>query len=845
MAALCGPEEAQASGGKKEKAPKEEGVRRQQCAWSGQLSKAGSARELAEIVREHGAGFDKMNLACALHRLARRAPFPAGAAEGAWAAVRLCVVRADVDGLKGYSAQGVANICWALARLGFRQASWTGVAEETAGPLGEEAEYAPPEGHSAGLAPGTDSATQEVAARVYRLAAGRACADLRWAAETGWSEVSTWTADWAGSGLWGGWKPQELANLCWALARAGSRAGGAAVRRLFGLVAQGALVSKWKGFSSQELVSVLSALSGAGLAPPPLIRRTLAKALKHLGMFQLQELCLVLLAAARTPDTTWAEVRPLMCAALAAAVEAKLEGYNPVDLANLAWALGAFQARRHEHEARGLKGQEGGEEDANAARTCDAFVAQTVAAARAKLDSWSPVEIASLVCSLSRLEVLDKGLVQKACKRWRAWLEEPAPPAGAAQPQAMANFALGAARLGHVDCELLAAFCRRLRAALRQGGGGWTGQNATNVLWAASCMLGLASAERERLEEKLDEAALAEMEGLGPRGLDELRELLRASLKTVFSARKGNVLALDGGRGLSILYLTHLALRASAVGRGGCEDREEWSPPPEVVTEWRAAYDRDAAGLTATELHAKRSGFHKSVCKALWKALPEVYPEGSRLCNEADREGLRVDVLVIPPCDLGCVAIEVDGPRHFVRLSAALEPASAAGCAKAQAPRLNGQSQLKHWLLRRLARVAPVSVAHHVWADHAKRRQALVDALRAGADEAAEAKAREGSQAPAEAQGPAEPQAPDEAASSGRKRKHAEADASDVARGGAGEAKAEAPDEADASDAARGGAGEAKQVVRAPARRGRKRKPERLPPGRRRAVLSPRTPGQP
>jgi len=685
-------------------APKRKGIQStpgsldQQRKWNAQVRRASSVSEVVFLVNQSSEWFDFMNVAGSLHGLARRAPFAPTDEAGAWQAIHRLLEHAANDALLGYGPQAIANICWAMAKVGMHV-----------------------------------STAEPVAVRVLGLAVRRAYEDFRQATLKAEAQAE---AAWDPS-LWGGWKPQEIANLCWALNRSCGPKASPDVRRLLGVLAQGALLAKWVGFSAQELTNTLASLCAFGLGPPLLVKRCLTKVQRHPDMFKPQEKCQVLHAATRA-GTPRPQLRPLLLAVLADASKSELRGFNCTDITNLTWALGARANMRDEFD-----------EERALLESCADFLLQAIVNVKEFWERWSPANIASFMYSLAKLGVVDLGLLRLAEEAWEAWLSpdtEESPPAGAVTPYTLSLVVRVCARVGHPAVGLQQLVCKRAHKALkatvaaRERGGEatdtqppWREMSVLNVLFSAACALAIADAKNE--EEGATERPSVEVAAV-------LAKALLAVLQSTLRAMELGILNVKSRQRLSLLYPVYsvLCCWGERAGGGGLG----WALAPEVLAVWRAAYAAPATGTAASSVdHRKFSELHREIGHALrFKVLPATLPEGWSLEDEAECEGLSVDLLTTSKTSGVRVAIEADGPFHFVCQVRQLRSSVASGKAPVSGWLLNGQSRMKHYLLRRLAGVSPVSVSKFAWkaCEGDEQRESLLAELIRGAAAAAPAK---------------------------------------------------------------------------------------------------------
>merc|ERR1712048_224046 len=99
---------------------------------------------------------------------------------------------------------------------------------------------------------------------------------------------------------------------------------------------------------------------------------------------------------------------------------------------------------------------------------------------------------------------------------------------------------------------------------------------------------------------------------------------------------------------------------------------------------------------------------HKTVGESLQNPdFIDLFPKGLSVKHEVDVEGLQVDIVAKPRGTKMRLAIEVDGPFHFIKPVNLLD--------KSPTSLLDGRSRLKHWLLEHYAGTKVVSVAFHEW----------------------------------------------------------------------------------------------------------------------------------
>lgn len=638
----------------------------QQRKWNAQVRRAASVGDMAELIQSSCAWFDPVNVSGSLNCLAKRAPFAASDATAAWAAISCCVERAANDGLVGYGAQAIANICWSMAKVGLQV-----------------------------------QLAQPSVRKVFSLAVRRVLEDIHgavvWLRKESFKE-DAWTAD-----CWGGWKPQEIANFCWALMRSCGAKASPDIRRFLGVVAQGATLAKWVGFSSQELANTLSGLCAFGLAPPLLVQRCLAKVQKYPKMFKPQEMCQVLNAATRS-NIPREKLRPLLAATLKDAAAVDFRGFITVDLANLTWALGAVRmaSGKFYHIEEEL------------VEDCADFIMKVITNAKESLEAWRPNELASLLYSLSRLGLVDIGLFRLACESWQTWLSNPEAeetPPGALSSATLANVVLACARVGYADAELQLSVCQRARSAVRSGEGDcpWSVSSILNTLWSGACTLAMSDSR----EAAAGSAPAAE-------SVSALAKGLLALLRTVWKAIEQGSMQFRGKARIAVFHVVYAVLHSWGKRTGGID----WEPPPEVLSQWRSAYTWPS----------QESEFQNSVGAILREAVvPELFPKGSKQEDEVDVGGFFADIVITPPDGTMRLAIEVDGPTHFVRPVRLLRKTATAS---SQSRILNGQSRMKRFILHRLGGAIPVSVPYYDWElckEKADRAALLTGLLRAAA----------------------------------------------------------------------------------------------------------------
>ena len=125
-------------------------------------------------------------------------------------------------------------------------------------------------------------------------------------------------------------KPQELANMAWAFAKAGHKA-----PPLLDAIATEAVRSDLRNFKPQELTNTVWAFATAGQEAPALLSAIALEAAPRLFEFNPQNLA----------NTAWAFAKaghkaPALLDAIATeAVRSGLRDFNPQDLANTAWAF--------------------------------------------------------------------------------------------------------------------------------------------------------------------------------------------------------------------------------------------------------------------------------------------------------------------------------------------------------------------------------------------------------------------------------------------------------------------------------------------------------------------------
>lgn len=592
----------------------------QQREYLEKVRKAESIAAAATIIVENLERLDPRNLAASLNRLARSVPFKAHK-EVALAAVKACVTRASEEALEGYTPTSIANICWALSRLGFR---CSGRPED------------------------------EAAEHILGLGVRKA-----------WHEIRRGARERRGQ-VWGSWAPVDIAMLCGALGKTTSPGGvdSSSVRRFLRVVAQGVALTRWSGFSAQELANAFSTLGSWDAVPPLLMRKTLAKLQKHRDMFGPQECCVVILAATKggAPREL---VRPVLQAAVEDAAKKQLRGYNSVDLFNLMWSLGARGAADAAGEMY---------KDADMILAARGFIAQVVERARSDMKSFKPEELAGLVYSLSRLGLYHAEFMGQISAQWRLWFAT-ACSFGARMPTTLCNVLSACARLGHSEPALAAAICERASDALSgvsAGGkpsGGWTLLNITDTAWASALIL--AAAAEDGSSEQGGELAVA------------LRKLLRAVCEAALRL---------GPREASKMHVAHSALRAWEAGapRDGAVEAA-WQPPDGCASKWRKAFRMDGEGHI--------SKFQAQVGEVLRsEVLPELFPQGCTVQDEVLVGDLTVDMVLKPKGAAKSIVVEADGPTHFV--TPISDPTSRA---------LNGATRFRMWLLRWQG-VLPVSV---------------------------------------------------------------------------------------------------------------------------------------
>eukprot|EP00927_Polykrikos_kofoidii_P045772 TRINITY_DN39878_c0_g1_i1.p1 TRINITY_DN39878_c0_g1~~TRINITY_DN39878_c0_g1_i1.p1 ORF type:complete len:1033 (+),score=187.23 TRINITY_DN39878_c0_g1_i1:139-3237(+) len=708
-----------------------------------QFVRATSADAVAEVVAEHLPKLDSVNVATALYRIARLAPTNARKdfSTAVWECVRLCVDRVRADALAGYSAQASANICWALAKLGLQT---SGCAKKDSGDDHRVNKDSSPAALSFSV---TD---------VFDMSALKALSEIRWAACSDWAEVSKWTADWQKSGIWGGWKPQELANVALAISKAGSGRTSELERRFLGVLAQGAVISRWCGFSPQEMANVMTALSTTVLLPAFLVERVLAKMVRNVGMFKPQELCLLLLSAVRA-GVPRPSIRPGLRAVFATVVQTQLSGFNSIDQANLMSVLGSTQDR--EVARKNITREERAAVEETAAAS-EPFVRLVVSSARRNLAQWRPVEMATLVRSLSRLGLQDTALLRKVCDRWQQLLDgsldgsgdcrsrsSGAADACAAQPQLLSSLAMALAQLGYADLSLLGRICKLATAGLRGSSrgsveGSWGAQEATNVLWAAAVMLAFESYDQE------EGATTSSVESLPKPPTADLARAVQKLMRAIWSTQSKGLCDLGASNKFTAsLHVARQVLCAFAHARTSHgeaatagEAFEIWEPPPEVAEAWLEAF-HSLSGKSNAEMLSARSKMHKDVGETLSSGvLAAVFPRGCRERHEVDVEGVSLDIMLMPKCDEGAehkverMAVEVDGPTHFVTPLCIADEAAVASQISTATPCMNGMTKMKRWLMKHVAGMEVVSVRFDDWeacgVDANLRQDLLVRLLR-------------------------------------------------------------------------------------------------------------------
>lgn len=635
------------------KTKKEFGNLKEQRDWMNKVKNLTSLADVAELALELADRLDAFNISAVLSRFARSAFFRNEDSDQCWAAIDTCIDRVLADALHGHSPRGIANICWAIAKLGLRRDKSK---RRKANPV----------------------------PRILEMAAARAISDMRRAA----IKSKNRPAD--GNDIWAGWKPQEVANFCWAVPR-GSDAilTGSALQRFMSAVAQATALSKWKGFSAQEMANTISALCATDFAPPPLVRYTLGKASRNMDMFKPQEICLILQSATRA-GAPRVVTRPMLKCALAAAAAADLHGYNPIDMSNLMWVLSAFDKNDMREMLIELE----------TLAACADFVNKVTLHAKQRQDQWSATEMAGLVFSLSKLRLVDAELLNQVCRTWCDWLDaessgDAAPPPFVLSPQTLASLAVSLASLGHEDVGLMTRICRRVRASLREkpadsaagNNAKWDAQTITNVLWASSVTLAIS------YQSACDIGAESQ----------KLAKRLRALLRTTTAEIQAGQLHLIG-KHKTMLHTTWSALRAWG-HLVGC-DQNDWTPPEECTASWLEEDEAAYNALSAQERRSSRSEFHKALSTTLSQSvLPQIYPGGWKKRNEVNLNGFVVDILVTPMSGQR-ITVEADGPLHFIQPVDSISNPS-------PERKLNGKTRLKQWLVQNLENVFPVSVAKH------------------------------------------------------------------------------------------------------------------------------------
>lgn len=669
----------------------------QQLAWLRQMRDANGPEAICQVVVDAAEQLDPVNLATALHRLAKCAPFASydPFTEHAWEGVAVCIKAVLQDGLKRYSSQACANIAWAL--MVFEGIPKRG-AERQDGSL------------PATIAPD--------ASALMRLALIRACEDMTWAASAAWDSVAEWCEDWTKDGLWGGFKSSEISSLCQVCAR--TRLVAPVVSsRVMTLLAQGVAICRWRDFGTQEMATMTSGFQAAGLLPPGVFELTAKKAIKNWSWFSPQEASMVLsVVANRSGKVNVATLSKFVSVVTQAAMKDELATCNAVDLANFMWSVGklrdAFFNDREKYD--------------EFIRRASEFTSLLSVRVMESLNiSWRPLELVLVLSGMLECQAANPKLLEMVCSRWRAWLGDSTEgKAGAGEPECLAPLVRSVSLLGFAEPLLMLMACSRLDETLSGdvANSKWTAQDVCMVLWAAACTVALVVGAPGEREPCLNASSILLMDS---DDVTRLATLTGRLLLRTWEMRR----AIRGWerRHVSTCYNVHCVLWAftSAKSGSGVHDQSSaftWEPPAKALQSWKGAFASNHQHKSADELWQQTSSSHKVIYHELTHAvIPKLCSEMPTIQNEADMEGWFVDIVVSPLTGTAPpIAIEVDGPSHFVQLL------DEKGVVE---ERLDGQSHMKRWFLRQVCGAVPVSVSTRLVEDTARLRKDLGDKIMA------------------------------------------------------------------------------------------------------------------
>mmetsp|Transcript_16551 Transcript_16551/g.58788 ORF Transcript_16551/g.58788 Transcript_16551/m.58788 type:complete len:443 (-) Transcript_16551:21-1349(-) len=257
---------------------------------------------ILDLFDQRGPDFNEVNLATALHRLARATKRSGGRkAQRREPRVDAIVDWATVRMSKKWRPRSLANACWSVVRIGGR--------DSAAALLAKVANEAPRRMRQFNA--------QELSNTAWAFAKWGFDAPNLHAAIA--EEAPKKIAD---------FKAQELANIAWAYSRAGVEA-----PRLYAAASSEAML-KMDHFNSQDLTNMVWAYATAGVPAPELFDAIAHEALKKLDTFNAQEFANLVWAF-----STAGVSAPLLYAAVAAEAPRAISTFKAQELSITLWAF--------------------------------------------------------------------------------------------------------------------------------------------------------------------------------------------------------------------------------------------------------------------------------------------------------------------------------------------------------------------------------------------------------------------------------------------------------------------------------------------------------------------------